>query len=625
MKNASTPQEHPPQSRPILLICALALILSLLLACGGEGATEPGGPGQGAQQPEATAEAREEGTPTATRAASRGTATSAPQSGSALTPGATAGGRAEEGTPTATGTASAGAAAATTQPGSAPTPGAAARSASPAGPAPTETPAPSEGPTLEEYAAQHAGGPGAIYVGDISQLVGPPPSLAGNEVRRFFSLQPPTPTPQPAAPRPTPTPFGRAPAQSTPTPSPTPTPFPADGVLLDPDGNVTLKALEQHRWIYESPFYAELLKKARLTNPTPLTSSGAKITIEHACTQDAVEQDFSHELRDRVGLIPCLLLRDYFAPNLRDRTNGQVEFIVRSFYAHGLSGPDALYWFRDGNLDSFTVFGSAVGDAIGIATGIQNLRGIYSSREQEFAGNQAIIKDIEELVAAVTGGVIMNHSWHSGHDLFIFCRERVDTPDGFAGKEIGSDGSPGVYAWIRGMGATTQYFQRRYLLSHTGEGNTDCGLVDAGVNYYPSDWGRFLPRTVEYMTGPLPNFSFHNNVISREVWDGIPADLQQIILEEAAKSELEALRLAAAHNEVGLIKTLDAAMSMEFIPFSEEMRRRSLEAAMTSVIPEWLRQVGSADAPFITETFNNKLGPIVGLRINPDGTVVRTE
>ena len=43
--------------------------------------------------------------------------------------------------------------------------------AAPAAPAASQ----STGQTLEQYAAEHAGGPGAIYVGDTSQLVGDAP------------------------------------------------------------------------------------------------------------------------------------------------------------------------------------------------------------------------------------------------------------------------------------------------------------------------------------------------------------------------------------------------------------------------------------------------------------------
>ena len=45
---------------------------------------------------------------------------------------------------------------------------------------------------------------------------------------------------------------------------------------------------------------------------------------------------------------------------------------------------------------------------------------------------------------------------------------------------------------------------------------------------------------------------------------------------------------------------------------------------MENVTPGWVNRVGDASAPIIADTVNNKLGPIVGLRINPDGRVVKT-
>ena len=196
---------------------------------------------------------------------------------------------------------------------------------------------------LADYAARHAGGPSAIYVSDLSQLAGPAPTVEQGDF----------------------------------------------------DGNVPLESLENHLWLYEGPFYEELLVKARLTNPTPLEYDGETIFIQHACINRA--------------LLPCVLLETYFAPNLRDRTNGKVEFIATSFPELGLSGPDTLTLINDGTLDSATIYGGYVGSEIP-AIEIQNLWGIYSSREQEFAATQAIIKDIEDLVLAETGGVIMSHN-----------------------------------------------------------------------------------------------------------------------------------------------------------------------------------------------------------------------
>ena len=82
-------------------------------------------------------------------------------------------------------------------------------------------------------------------------------------------------------------------------------------------------------------------------------------------------------------------------------------------------------------------------------------------------------------------------------------------------------------------------------------------------------------------------------------------------------------------NEAGLTKNLDAAMrsqrhSLEFLPLSEEMKRRSFEAAVNTAIPWWVERLDGAGYTIISDTFNNKLGPIAGLGITPDGTVVRT-
>ena len=49
--------------------------------------------------------------------------------------------------------------------------------------------------------------------------------------------------------------------------------------------------------------------------------------------------------------------------------------------------------------------------------------------------------------------------------------------------------------------------------------------------------------------------------------------------------------------------------------------QQNRQAAVDHAIPAWLNRLGDADNPFVTDTFNNKLGPIVGMRINPDGTV----
>ncbi len=446
-------------------------------------------------------------------------------------------------------------------------------------PQPTDTPEPTEAMMMEEeeeedtstmadsdvdpallaYANEYANKPGAIYLGDINQLVGPAKTVEQGDF----------------------------------------------------DGNVTLESLERHLWIYESPFYEELLEKAKLTDPTPMTYDGETITIQHACINRA--------------LLPCVALETFFRPNLLERTNGKVEFITSSFPELGLAGPDTLSLVTDGTLDSATIYGGYVGGEMPPIE-IQNLWGIYSSREQEFEATQAIIKDIEELVLAETGGVIMNHNWYAGNDQFFFCREKVDTLEGFEGKKTRSH-SAALSDWINGMGATAQFLAFAEVYTAIERGILDCGVTGADAGF-----GQRWYEVTDYIIGPLLSFPSNNNVINAEKWASIPEDLQQIIIEEAAKSELEALRIAAIQNEMGLLKNTSddprgaGIDAMEFVPFSDEMTFRSLNTAvMEHVVPAWVNRVGDTSHSIIADSFNNKVGPIVGLRIEADGTVVKLE
>ena len=143
-------------------------------------------------------------------------------------------------------------------------------------------------------------------------------------------------------------------------------------------------------------------------------------------------------------------------PNLKERTNGQLELIVSSFPQLGLSGTGTLGLIADGALDSAAVFGGYVVADIP-AFDIQNLWGIYVSREQEFAGTQAVIRDIEDMVLAETGGVILNRNWNAGNDQYLFCHETIQSPADFTGRKTRSHSAP-LSEWLRGMGAEAQVF-----------------------------------------------------------------------------------------------------------------------------------------------------------------------
>ena len=91
-------------------------------------------------------------------------------------------------------------------------------------------------PELLSIAAERANKSGAIYVGDLSMLVGPAPT-------------------------------------------------PAEG---DADGNVPLDALEKHLYVYESDYYRSVIERAKFTDPTTLTYNGEPFVIQNACVNRAI-------------------------------------------------------------------------------------------------------------------------------------------------------------------------------------------------------------------------------------------------------------------------------------------------------------------------------------------------
>ena len=295
------------------------------------------------------------------------------------------------------------------------------------------------------------------------------------------------------------------------------------------------------------------------------------------------------------------------------RTTGLVRFEIASYRDLGLAGVDSLDLLSNGELDGATVYSPYVSGQIP-EHGIQELWGKYSSGRESFEGSAAVIGDLDPLASDESGGgAILNHSWYFGADPFLFCREPIRSTGELLGKIVRSL-SGSFSDWLRGMGATAQPLSRSEVYTALERGLVDCGVTGADAAH-DQRWY----EVTENLTGPLYSTFVSNNVISRDTWDRIPVDLQQIILEEAAKSELESLRLGAVQNEVGIQRNIDAGL--DYIPFSNEVQELSRTAAIDQVIPNWTHQLGSANDPVVTDTFNNKLGPIVGMWIESNGTV----
>lgn len=464
-------------------------------------------------------------------------------------------------------------AAASTQPAASPTAPApvAAPTAVPTAPAPTQPaptptlpPRPGVSPGLQAYAYEHAHGPGAIYVGDATQLLGPPPHQS-----LMFGV------PEAI--------YRQASAASV--------------LGFEPAG------IPDHLFIYESDYYRDLIDKANLTDPAELTSAGESIKIQHVCI-------------DR-NLPTCVLIQTYWAPNLWERTNGQVELSVTSLVELGLAGPDTLSQVADGSLDMVNIFTGYVAGAHP-SLEVQSLWGTASDWQTSYSALADMAPDIDRMLLDITGGSpVLNRNWFAGSDQWFFSNQPMRSLGDFEGQQIRTH-SASMSDFIRGMGGQPVELGVGELYTAL-----QIGTVDAAVTTLLLGVTGSLHEVADQIAGPVIGFGYTNNVINQEVWDSIPEDLQQILIEEGAKAELEALRLAPVQNFIALEAAQN--LGLEAAPFSDQVQEHIQTVVLTEhVIPGWLRRLGYPDSGAdAVALYNAKSAPYTGLMIAPDGSVER--
>ena len=270
-----------------------------------------------------------------------------------------------------------------------------------------------------------------------------------------------------------------------------------------------------------------------------------------------------------------------------------------------------------GDLDMANIYGGYVSGELP-AIEIQGLWGIMPDAATSYLAVAAMIPEVERLLEQATrGGMALNRNWYAGIDQWFFSKTPLTSLADFQGKKIGVSSYP-MRDLVRGLGGDPVP-----ALPQAQFKAIDLGLVEAGTaGALPAVTGR-LYEVAGYMTGPVVGFGHTSNVINREVWDGIPADLQQIIIEEGAKTELEALRLAPFQNFTAV--AINRALGLEPTYFDAETVRHLREVvAPEFVMAGWVERLDyperNRDAVRI---FNEHVGPFVGLHIAADGSVAR--
>ena len=442
--------------------------------------------------------------------------------------------------------------------------------------APTEAPAATEAMMEEEeedtsmtgdadsalvaVADQLAGGPGSIYIGDgnFGRLVGPAPGVTGSPGDANF-----------------------------------------DDPLGDGQGMVPLNFVEKNRHIFETDYYRSLIEKAKLTDPTPLTSSGEEFNIQYACINRA--------------LLPCVLQTVYFAENIKERTNGQVDFEVSSYPELGLAGSDMIELVQQGTIEFAQIQPAYVGGTWPLID-IIYVWGLWKDFKSEHEANTALLPALDAGIQEETqGGKLIYHIWYGGNDQYFFSKRGAEKED-FEGLKTRSHGTTMTDA-INGLGGEGQFMAFAEVYTAL-----ERGILDAGVTGAHAGHGQRWYEVTDNLIGPFISMPMGFETMNQETWERIPADLQAIIIEEGAKMELENLRLAAVWNETGVQVNVDKGMT--FMPWSDEMKQFVYEeVALGRVLPNWIVRVG----PDEIALWNEHVKPWANVQIESDGSITILE
>ena len=378
-------------------------------------------------------------------------------------------------------------------------------------------------------------------------------------------------------------------------------PAPDEG-LGDAEDMVNLAGLERESYLFDSQYYKNLVEAANFTNPTEMTYSGDPIEIQFACINRTVA--------------PCELWVSFFKKQVEARTNGKVLVPITSFPELGIAGPDSLEQVTNGTLSWAEITSGYVSGHMPEAE-LAIMYGVYPDHEVEFKVTQAIGPELDRLFEENTdGGKVLTHMWVSGGDQFFFCKDPITTLEEFEGKKTRSHGSA-LSDWINGFGADAQFVAFSEVYTALERGILDCGVTVA----FAAHAQRWYEVT-EFMVGPLSSQLLNTVIVNRDVWEGLPADIQAILEEEGARHELEAIRVTPAWNEVWIQRNIDAGL--EYLEFSDALMDHMTNVVATNhVVPGFISRQDDDNRDNIIELFNEKIAPIVGLKVLPDGTTER--
>ena len=337
------------------------------------------------------------------------------------------------------------------------------------------------------------------------------------------------------------------------------------------------------------------------TGAAPAASSQEPVTLQVVC--------INRTLR------PCELIDSFYAPRVAERTNGEVTIEISSYPELGLAGPDTIRLVNDDTLEFAEIYSGYVGGDLPIID-VGNLWGLSPSNDAHLALTDAIEDDMIRILREATGGEPIFRAYYPNQ--YVFSREPLPDLESYTGKNIRQH-STILGDLLAGLGAAGQFVAFADVYTAL-----ERGVLDAGITGGTPGYGQRWYEVTDYLYGPIVGSVGVTYVtVNGEKWAEISPENQAILKEVGAEFDAENRRLLKAEWDPDGIN-LNVEEGMEYHDFPDDVKARMRVTALNTIIPNWVERAGGPNSEGV-QIFNEKVGPIVGVVINSDGTASETE
>ena len=350
---------------------------------------------------------------------------------------------------------------------------------------------------------------------------------------------------------------------------------------------------------------------AAMAENTPTPVPPTQTPLPAAATQEALVLQVVCINRT---LRPCELIRDFYSPRVSERTNGEVTVEISSYPELGLAGPDTIRLVADQTLEFAEIYSGYVGGDLPIID-VGNLWGLSPSNDAHLELTDAIEDDMIRILRDSTGGEPIFRAYYPNQ--YVFSGEPLPDLASYKDKNIRQH-STILGDLLAGLGAAGQFVAFADVYTAL-----ERGVLDAGITGGTPGYGQRWYEVTDYLYGPIVgSIGVTYVTVNGDKWRQLTAENREILKEVGEEFEAENLRLLKTDWDPAGI-SLNVAEGMEYSDFPDDVKAQMRDTALNAIIPNWVERAGGADSEGVN-IFNEKVGPIVGVVINPDGTASET-